>query len=167
MNNFFDFLNQFQGIATLFSSNISVSITRIFLIILGLFLMYLGKKGILEALLMVPMGLGMATINASVMFLPAGIPGGFAENGSVQGTLFLDSMVTDVQQVFDLLQIDFLQPVYGNRVSTGHWLSFATSFFKHGTCFMCRVGNIYNFANCTTDGLNGKRSCFYCYGRRS
>ncbi len=119
MNNFFDFLNQFQGIATLFSSNISVSITRIFLIILGLFLMYLGKKGILEALLMVPMGLGMATINASLMFLPAGIPGGFVENGSVQGTLFLDSMVTDVQQVFDLLQIDFLQPVYVFTFSNG------------------------------------------------
>lgn len=117
--NFSDFFHQFQGIATLFSSDISISITRIFLIFLGLLLMYLGKKGVLEALLMIPMGLGMATINASLMFLPQGVPGGFMENGAVQGTLFLDSMVTDVNQMFDLLQIDFLQPVYIFTFSNG------------------------------------------------
>ncbi|ADQ79415.1 sodium ion-translocating decarboxylase, beta subunit [Paludibacter propionicigenes WB4] len=117
--NFSDFFHQFQGIATLFSSDISISITRIFLIFLGLLLMYLGKKGVLEALLMIPMGLGMATINASLMFLPHGVPGGFVENGAVQGTLFLDSMVTDVNQMFDLLQIDFLQPVYVFTFSNG------------------------------------------------
>ena len=47
--NFTDFFQQFQGIATLFASDITVSITRIFLIILGIMLMYLGKKGVLEA----------------------------------------------------------------------------------------------------------------------
>lgn len=114
-----EFFNQFQGFATLFSSDITVSITRIFLIILGLFLMYLGKKGVLEALLMIPMGLGMATINASLMFLPEGMPGGFPSPGGNQGTLFLDSMVTDVTQLFDLLQIDFLQPVYVFTFSNG------------------------------------------------
>lgn len=117
--NFSDFFHQFQGIATLFSSDITISLTRIFLIFLGLLLMYLGKKGVLEALLMIPMGLGMATINASLMFLPQGVPGGFMENGAVQGTLFLDSMVTDVNQMFDLLQIDFLQPVYVFTFSNG------------------------------------------------
>jgi len=117
--NFTDFFQQFQGIATMFSSDITVSITRICLIILGIMLMYLGKKGVLEALLMIPMGLGMATINASLMFLPPGIPGGFLENGTIQGTLFLDSMVTDTNQLFALLQIDFLQPIYVFTFSNG------------------------------------------------
>ncbi|MBP6662050.1 MAG: sodium ion-translocating decarboxylase subunit beta [Paludibacter sp.] len=117
--NFTDFFQQFQGIATLFASDITVSITRIFLIILGIMLMYLGKKGVLEALLMIPMGLGMATINASLMFLPPGIPGGFLENGAMQGTLFLDSMITDTDQLFTLLQIDFLQPIYVFTFSNG------------------------------------------------
>ena len=117
--NFTDFFQQFQGIATLFASDITVSITRIFLIILGIMLMYLGKKGVLEARLMIPMGLGMATINASLMFLPPGIPGGFLENGAMQGTLFLDSMITDTDQLFTLLQIDFLQPIYVFTFSNG------------------------------------------------
>ena len=117
--NFTDYFQQFQGIATLFASDITVSITRIFLIILGIMLMYLGKKGVLEALLMIPMGLGMATINASLMFLPPGIPGGFLENGAMQGTLFLDSMITDTDQLFTLLQIDFLQPIYVFTFSNG------------------------------------------------
>ena len=117
--NFTDFFQQFQGIATLFASDITVSITRIFLIILGIMLTYLGKKGVLEALLMIPMGLGMATINASLMFLPPGIPGGFLENGAMQGTLFLDSMITDTDQLFTLLQIDFLQPIYVFTFSNG------------------------------------------------
>lgn len=117
--NLTDFFQQFQGIATLFASDITVSITRIFLIILGIILMYLGKKGVLEALLMIPMGLGMATINASLMFLPPGIPGGFLENGAMQGTLFLDSMITDTDQLFTLLQIDFLQPIYVFTFSNG------------------------------------------------
>lgn len=114
-----DFISQFQGISTILSSDISIVAMRLFLIALGLYLMYLGKKGVLEALLMIPMGLGMATINASLMFLPQGVPGGFAGAGGVQGTLFLDSMVTDVKQMFDLLQIDFLQPIYVFTFSNG------------------------------------------------
>lgn len=116
----FSFFQQFQGFSTLLSTDISVSITRIFLILLGLFLMYLGKKGVLEALLMIPMGLGMATVNASLMFMPHGVPGGFPDaSGAIQGTLFLDSMVTNVTDLFDLLQIDFLQPVYVFTFSNG------------------------------------------------
>jgi len=114
--NISDFFNQFQGFATLFHTSFAISATRIFLIFLGLFLMYLGKKGVLEALLMIPMGLGMAAINASLMFLPAGVPGAFADG---QGTLFLNSMVTDVKPMLDLLQIDFLQPIYVFTFSNG------------------------------------------------
>ena len=113
--NIADFFSQFQGFTTLFHSTLAVASTRVFLIFLGLFLMYLGKKGVLEALLMIPMGLGMATINASLMFMPAGVPGGF----DGQGTLFLDSMVSNTEQLFTLLQIDFLQPIYLFTFSNG------------------------------------------------
>lgn len=41
---------------------------RIALVILGFVLVWLGRKGVLEPLLMIPMGLGMATINVSSMF---------------------------------------------------------------------------------------------------
>lgn len=114
-----DFISQFQGISTMLHSSLTIVSARVFLIFLGLYLMYLGKKGVLEALLMIPMGLGMATINAALMFLPAGMPGGFAGHGGVQGTLFLDSMVTEVKPLLDLLQIDFLQPIYVFTFSNG------------------------------------------------
>src|SRR5665811_1218120 len=105
-------INIFQGVNTLidgFSHNPKVAIVRIVLILLGVLLVYLGKKGILEPLLMIPMGLGMATINASIMFLP----------DETQGTLFVDPLVTDVDQLLNVLQINFLQPIYTYMFSNG------------------------------------------------
>jgi carboxybiotin decarboxylase len=99
----------FQGISTLLVSEPVIAFSRVGLIILGITLVYLGKKGILEPLLMIPMGLGMATINASVMFMP---------NGQ-HGNLFIDPMVTDINQLLDILQIDFLQPIYTFTFSNG------------------------------------------------
>ena len=103
------FYKLFQGFSTLLLSDPVISITRIGLVILGLLLVYLGKKGVLEPLLMIPMGLGMATINASIMFLPSG----------AQGNLFVDPLVTDVNQLLDILQINFLQPIYTYMFSNG------------------------------------------------
>src|SRR5512138_1697571 len=97
-----EFGTLFQGIGTLFTGGTTMFIARIGLIALGLFLVYLGKKGILEPLLMIPMGLGMATINASIMFMPDG----------TQGNIFVDPMVTDINQLINILQIDWLQPIY-------------------------------------------------------
>lgn len=118
-----EFFTQFQGINTMMHSTPTIFITRIFLVFLGLFLMYMGKKGVLEAMLMIPMGLGMATVNASLMFLPAGVPGGFQQvvNGETltQGTLFLDSLVSNTDELFTVLQIDFLQPIYVFTFSNG------------------------------------------------
>ena len=61
-------LDLFQGIATLAASETHILFARIFLIFFGLLLMYLGYKGVLEALLMIPMGLGMAVVNAGIFF---------------------------------------------------------------------------------------------------
>ncbi len=70
-----DFLGLFPGIATLAASPPQLIAMRLGLIGLGLLLMYLGRKGILEALLTIPLGLGMATINAAVLFLDDGRQG--------------------------------------------------------------------------------------------
>jgi len=104
-----DFLSIFQGLATLSDSEPKIMIGRIFLMCLGVLLIYLGKKGVLEALLMVPMGLGMATVNAAVLFL---------DNGQM-GTLFLDPLITDTEQLMTTLQINWLQPIYTLTFSNG------------------------------------------------
>jgi carboxybiotin decarboxylase len=103
------FYKIFQGFSTLLLSEPIIAFTRIGLIFLGFLLVYLGKKGILEPLLMIPMGLGMATINASIIFLP----------GGNQGNLFVDPLVTDPTQLLEVLQINFLQPIYTYMFSNG------------------------------------------------
>jgi oxaloacetate decarboxylase beta subunit len=105
----FDISQLFQGISTLVASEPVVMFTRIFLIFLGILLVYLGRKGVLEALVMIPMGLGMAAINAGILFMPDG----------TQGNLFLDPMVTDTEELMNVLQIDFLQPIYTFTFSNG------------------------------------------------
>lgn len=104
-----DILSLFQGIQTLSEAPPLITAARIGFMVLGMFLVYLGKKGILEPLLMVPMGLGMSAVNAGVLVL---------DNGKA-GTLFLDPLVTDQEKLFGLLQIDFLQPIYTLMFSNG------------------------------------------------
>jgi oxaloacetate decarboxylase beta subunit len=104
-----DLLSLFQGIATLAASDPAIIVMRLVLIGLGMLLIYLGHKGVLEALLMIPMGLGMATINAAVLF--------FADGR--QGTLFVDPLVTEPNALLNALQIDWLQPIYTLTFSNG------------------------------------------------
>jgi oxaloacetate decarboxylase beta subunit len=115
--------NIFQGITTLadaFSHNPKMAVARIGLILLGLALVYMGKKGYLEALLMIPMGLGMATVNAAIMFFdPLNLHGGV-------GTLFVEAQagatadaVKNAAEVMTILQIDWLQPIYTFTFSNG------------------------------------------------
>ena len=86
-------LDLFQGIATLLASDPKIAIGRIALMLLGFLLIYLGKKEVLEPLLMIPMGLGMASVNAGVMFF---------ENGRM-GTLFVDPLVSETNDVVNML----------------------------------------------------------------
>jgi len=99
----------FQGISTLLLSDNVILFSRIGLIILGILLVNLGRKGILEPLLMIPMGLGMATINASILFMPDGS----------HGQIFVDPLITDVDQLINICQIDWLQPIYTYMFSNG------------------------------------------------
>lgn len=104
-----DVLSLFQGIQTLVEAPPLLMASRIGFMILGMVLVYLGKKGILEPLLMVPMGLGMSAVNAGVLVLA----------DKKNGTLFLDPLVTNQEQLFNLMQIDFLQPIYTLMFSNG------------------------------------------------
>lgn len=113
------FIDLFQGVATLLVAEPSILVMRIFLIFLGCLLIYLGKRGVLEALLMIPMGLGMATINAGVLFVH---PGGWLRSGP--NTIFVDALAgsNDPAQttgLMNILQIDWLQPIYTFTFSNG------------------------------------------------
>lgn len=103
------FLDLFQGIATLVASEPKIMIGRIFLMLLGFLLIYLGARGVLEPLLMIPMGLGMSAVNAGVMFL---------EGGKV-GTLFVDPLMSNPTDLVNILQINWLQPIYTLTFSNG------------------------------------------------
>ena len=104
-----NFLDLFQGIATLIASEPKIMIGRIVLMLLGFLLIYLGSRNVLEPLLMIPMGLGMSSINAGVMFL---------EGGKI-GTLFIDPLMSDPTDLVNIMQINWLQPVYTLTFSNG------------------------------------------------
>lgn len=119
---FDSFLDIFQGVGTLFAVSPSLAFARIGFIFLGILLVYLGRKGTLEPLLMIPMGLGMATVNAAVMFFdPLNLHGGV-------GTLFLEpsaggvasrSIAENTSDLMTIMQLDFLQPIYTLMFSNG------------------------------------------------
>ncbi len=100
-----ELLQIFPGIATLFYQSPMIACTRIGLIIFGLILAYYGFKKTLEPLIMIPMGLGMIAINAGVLFMDA-------SNLSKIGNIILDPMISDPAQLVDVMQINFLQPIY-------------------------------------------------------
>jgi oxaloacetate decarboxylase beta subunit len=102
-------LDLFQGIGTMFAQDPTVVIFRIVLILLGILLVFLGAKGTLEPLIMIPMGFGMSAVNAGVLFI----------NGTQVGNLFIDPMVTETTELMNILQIDFLQPIYTFTFSNG------------------------------------------------
>ena len=104
-------LDMFQGIATLMAADPAIAIFRVVLMGFGCVLIYLGRKGVLEALIMVPMGLGMSTVNAAVLFWDR-------ETGEV-GTLFLNPLVEEPDEIIRWLQIDWLQPLYNLAFSNG------------------------------------------------
>lgn len=67
-----DFGILFQGIGTMIESGWFLACARVFLILLGFLLIYLGWKGILEPMVMIPMGLGMIAINCGTLIMPDG-----------------------------------------------------------------------------------------------
>ena len=122
----FRVLDLFQGVSTLvdgFSTDPKIAFGRVFLMGLGILLFYLGRKGVLEALLMLPMGLGMATVNAGVLFFSAYDPAtGIALQPGAEhlpGTIFIAPLALETGPLVDILQINWLQPIYTFTFSNG------------------------------------------------
>lgn len=104
-----DFMSLFQGVGTMMESGWLLASARMFLVALGFLLIYLGWKGVLEPMVMIPMGLGMIAINCGTLIMPDG----------TLGNLFLDPMLSDTDELMNTMQIDFLQPVYTLTFSNG------------------------------------------------
>lgn len=102
-------IHLFPGIGSLFVDTPMIAASRIGLIIFGMVLAYYGFKRTLEPLIMVPMGIGMIAINSGVLFL----------NGDVIGNIILDPLVSDPAQLVNVMQINFLQPIYNFTFSNG------------------------------------------------
>ena len=98
----------FQGIYTFFLVEPAVAIARVFLILLGGFILWLSFKKILEPLIMIPLGFAMLGVNAGILIFQA----------NNLGTLFIDPLATNAQ-LLDVLQINFLQPIYTFTFSNG------------------------------------------------
>ncbi len=92
----------FPGISTFFLQDGMLAFARIGLILFGIALSYYGFKGTLEPLIMIPMGIGMIAINAGVLFL---------ENGVI-GNIILNPLVSEPADVVNIMQVNFLQPIY-------------------------------------------------------
>ncbi|MGM9606868.1 MAG: Na+-transporting malonate decarboxylase, carboxybiotin decarboxylase subunit [Oscillospiraceae bacterium] len=107
-----DFLTQlFPGISTFFmqfADDPKIAIARLFLIALGFLLAYLGFKGTLEPLIMVPMGFGMIAINCANLIM----------NGAITN-IIIDPLVSDAVGMIDAMQVNFLQPIYNLTFSNG------------------------------------------------
>ncbi len=116
----------FPGITSLFVQDSMIALARIGLILLGLILAYFGFTRTLEPLIMVPMGIGMCAVNAGQLFL---------KSGKI-GNLFLDPMVEQPELLVNIMQVNFLQPVYNLTFSNG--LIACIVFFGIGS--MCEVG---------------------------
>jgi carboxybiotin decarboxylase len=143
MDTFFEI---FQGIGTLADGDWKTAFARIALMMLGGLLIYLGKKGTLEPLLMIPMGMGMIAVNAGVLFLdpvsaqhserypstePAALlapadpatlpalPATVPPAHRATGTLMVEPLVSEQQNVMYFVGLDFLQPVYSFAFGNG------------------------------------------------
>jgi oxaloacetate decarboxylase beta subunit len=102
-------LSLFPGIATFFEVDISIAIARVALIVFGFVLAYLGFKGTLEPLIMVPMGIGMIGVNCGMLFL----------NEGEVGNIIIAPLVANNDELMTIMQINFLQPIYNLTFSNG------------------------------------------------
>lgn len=121
-------IDLFQGISTMFQQEPQIVVLRFVLILLGFLLVYLGKKGTLEPLIMIPMGLGMSAVNAGVLFM---------ENNEI-GNLIINPLLTTTDDLMKYMQINFLQPIYTLTFSNG---LIACLVFM-GIGIMCDIGYV-------------------------
>ncbi len=102
-------LDLFQGLTSFGMVDGGQAVFRAVMIFIGLALIYLGYKEILDPLIMLPMGVGVLAVNAGV--LPMG--------GGNTGNLFVSPLVSEPGDVVNAMQIYFLQPVYTLAFTNG------------------------------------------------
>ncbi len=119
----FKFTEIFQGVDLLLyqlEHDWKIVVVRAILIAVGIGMVALGRKQILDPLLMIPMGLGMSTVNAAMMFFdPVNMVKQTPVDPTKAGTLFLSSIESGNDNLMTLCQIDWLQPVYTFTFSSG------------------------------------------------
>jgi sodium ion-translocating decarboxylase beta subunit len=106
LTNIWDLFPGFYSFLLMEPSN---ALIRILLILIGLFLVYMGYKDKLDPLLMLPIGFTMAIVNGGILIM----------GGGELGTLFVDPMVSEPSKLLDALQINFLQPFYNFTFANG------------------------------------------------
>src|SRR4030042_3998630 len=99
----------FPGLHSFGSMEPGHAIIRILLILIGMFLVYMGYKEKLDPLLMLPMGFMMAVVNGGIPIM----------GGGELGTLFVDPMVSEPSKLLDALPNNFLQPLYNFTFANG------------------------------------------------
>ena len=99
----------FPGLATFASVEPSVAVARVVLIVAGFILAYMGFERKLEPLIMIPMGIGMICVNCGILYL----------DQNTVGTIFLDPLVSEPGELMNIMQINFLQPIYNLLFSNG------------------------------------------------
>lgn len=121
-------MNLFPGIASFFVQDPVIAGARIVLIILGFVLAICGFKRTLEPLIMIPMGIGMICINCGVLFLADG----------QTGTLFMNPLISEPNQLVNIMQVNFLQPIYNFTFSN----SLVACMVFMGVGAMCEISFI-------------------------
>jgi Na+-transporting malonate decarboxylase carboxybiotin decarboxylase subunit len=102
-------IHLFPGVGSFFIEEPLIAVSRLVLIVFGAVLAYYGFKRTLEPLIMVPMGLGMIAINSGVLFL----------EGDVVGNIILNPLTSDPASLINIMQVNFLQPIYNFTFSNG------------------------------------------------
>lgn len=98
----------FEGLSTFAEMDTQTILVRLALMLLGLLLIYLSAKNILDPMVLMPMGLAMILVNGATLTIEGKL-----------ANLFVDPMLADPESVVNNMQIFFLQPIYNLMFSNG------------------------------------------------
>ena len=98
----------FEGLSTFGQMDTQTVLVRLALMLLGLLLIYLSAKDILDPMVLMPMGLAMVLVNGATLTIEGKL-----------ANLFVDPMLADPEKVVNSMQIFFLQPIYNLMFSNG------------------------------------------------
>jgi len=98
----------FEGLSTFAEMDTQTVLVRLALMLLGLLLIYLSAKNILDPMVLMPMGLAMILVNGATLTIEGKL-----------ANLFVDPMLADPEKVVNSMQIFFLQPIYSLMFSNG------------------------------------------------